>query len=91
MELPAKEDVHSVRVYPKKLRNGQFTLYQQICLKEFVPMFGGRAVRKSITRVWPVIKQTNGLGLRFAGSAEARRYVGDWERATGKQACRQFA
>lgn len=77
--------IDRVRVYPKKLLNGKYTIYQITVYDELI-IRGWKTVQKSKTQLWPPCKQSNGLGARYDTIDEAYRAIWNWEKVTGKKA-----
>ena len=66
--------VIEIDVRPKRLMDRQWTLYEWTYFDQviFTPHAG--RIQKSTKRVWPLIKQPNGYGMRFFTAKEAMKY-----------------
>lgn len=77
-----------VDIRPRRLRSGQWTIYEFTYYDEFVfSSTCGRDVRKGTRRIWPVVKQDNGRGMMFFTAKEAMQHFmahkGDFEVVKG--------
>lgn len=80
--------VIEIDVRPKRLANGEFTLYQYTYFDRMVfNSHTGTRVQKGTRIVWPPCKQDNGLGMRFKHAIKAMEYFfenkGDMEIVKG--------